>query len=26
MLDDVRVFHKALTETEISLMYNSEKP
>jgi hypothetical protein len=25
-LDDVRVFHKALTETEISLMYASEKP
>lgn len=25
-LDDVRIFHKALTETEIGLMYNSEKP
>lgn len=25
-LDDVRVFHKALTATEISLMYASEKP
>jgi len=25
-LDDVRFWHKALTETEISLMYNSEKP
>lgn len=25
-LDDVRIFHKALTETEIQLMYNSEKP
>ncbi len=24
-LDDVRIFHKALTETEIRLMYNSEK-
>ena len=24
-LDDVRIFHKALTETEIQLMYNSEK-
>jgi len=26
MLDDVRIFHKVLTETEIDLMYNSEKP
>jgi len=26
MLDDVRIFHKALTEQEIDLMYNSEKP
>lgn len=26
LLDDVRVFHKALTAQEISLMYNSEKP
>jgi hypothetical protein len=25
-LDDVRVFHKVLSETEISLMYASEKP
>jgi hypothetical protein len=25
-LDDVRIFHKALTETEVQLMYNSEKP
>jgi hypothetical protein len=25
-LDDVRIFHKALTETEVGLMYNSEKP
>lgn len=25
-LDDVRIFHKPLTATEISLMYNSEKP
>ncbi len=25
-LDDVRVFHKALTSVEIGLMYNSEKP
>jgi len=25
-LDNVRVFHKALTEQEIGLMYNSEKP
>ncbi|MFA5816341.1 MAG: Ig-like domain-containing protein [Bacteroidales bacterium] len=24
-LDDIRIFHKALTETEIQLMYNSEK-
>jgi hypothetical protein len=24
-LDDVRIFHKAITETEIRLMYNSEK-
>lgn len=24
-LDDIRIFHKALTETEILLMYNSEK-
>lgn len=24
-LDDVRIYHKALTETEILLMYNSEK-
>jgi hypothetical protein len=26
MLDDVRVFHKALTSQEIDLMYQSEKP
>ena len=26
LLDDVRFFHKALTEQEITLMYNSEKP
>ena len=26
MLDDVRIFHKPLTDTEIQLMYNSEKP
>ena len=26
MLDDVRFFHRVLTATEISLMYNSEKP
>lgn len=25
-LDDIRFWHKALTETEIGLMYNSEKP
>jgi len=25
-LDDVRIFHKALTPVEIQLMYNSEKP
>lgn len=25
-LDDVRIFHKAITETEVLLMYNSEKP
>ncbi|PKP53387.1 MAG: hypothetical protein CVT92_04410 [Bacteroidetes bacterium HGW-Bacteroidetes-1] len=25
-LDDVRIFHKVLTTTEIQLMYNSEKP
>lgn len=25
-LDDVRIFHKALTEVEIQLMHNSEKP
>ncbi len=25
-LDNVRIFHKALTQTEISLVYNSEKP
>jgi hypothetical protein len=25
-LDDIRIFHKALTETEIGLMYASEKP
>jgi len=25
-LDDVRIFHRALTATEIDLMYNSEKP
>ncbi len=24
-LDDIRIFHKALTDTEIRLMYNSEK-
>lgn len=26
MLDDVRIFHKALTATEVQLIYNSEKP
>jgi len=26
LLDDVRIFHKALTSVEIGLMYNSEKP
>jgi hypothetical protein len=26
LLDDVRIFHKALTEQEINLMYQSEKP
>jgi hypothetical protein len=26
MLDDVRIFHKALTAQEVDLMYNSEKP
>ena len=26
MLDDVRIFHVALTETEVQLLYNSEKP
>jgi hypothetical protein len=26
LLDDVRIFHKALTEQEITLMYASEKP
>ena len=26
MLDDVRIFHKTLTATEIDLMYQSEKP
>ena len=26
MLDDVRIFHKTLTATEVTLMYNSEKP
>ncbi|MHC1707837.1 MAG: Ig-like domain-containing protein [Bacteroidales bacterium] len=25
-LDDIRIFHKAITETEVSLMYQSEKP
>lgn len=25
-LDDIRIYHKVLTETEIQLMYNSEKP
>jgi len=25
-LDDIRIFHKALTPVEIQLMYNSEKP
>jgi hypothetical protein len=25
-LDDIRIFHKVLTPTEIQLMYNSEKP
>ena len=25
-LDDIRIFHKALTLSEVSLMYNSEKP
>ena len=25
-MDDLRFYHKALTETEIGLMYNSEKP
>ena len=24
-LDDIRIFHKSLTDTEIRLMYNSEK-
>jgi hypothetical protein len=26
LLDNVRVFHKALTEKEIQMMYDSEKP
>ncbi len=26
MLDDVRIFHVALSETEVLLLYNSEKP
>lgn len=26
LLDDVRIFHKALTPTEVDLMYQSEKP
>lgn len=26
LLDDVRFFHKTLTATEVTLMYNSEKP
>ena len=26
LLDDVRIFHKPLSEAEIQLMYNSEKP
>ena len=26
MLDDVRIFHRALTAVEIGLIYNSEKP
>jgi hypothetical protein len=26
LLDDVRIFHRALTATEIDLMYASEKP
>jgi Concanavalin A-like lectin/glucanases superfamily/Bacterial Ig-like domain len=26
LLDDVRIYHKALTENEVLLMYNSEKP
>lgn len=26
LLDDVRIFHEALTETEVQLLYNSEKP
>lgn len=25
-LDDIRIYHKALTQSEIQLMYNSEKP
>lgn len=25
-LDDIRIFHKAITATEVQLMYNSEKP
>ena len=25
-LDDIRIFHSALTQTEVTLMYNSEKP
>jgi hypothetical protein len=25
-LDDVRIFHKAITAEEVSLMYESEKP
>jgi hypothetical protein len=26
LLDDIRIYHKVLSETEIQLMYNSEKP
>jgi hypothetical protein len=26
LLDDIRIYHKVLSETEILLMYNSEKP
>jgi hypothetical protein len=26
LLDDIRIYHKVISETEIQLMYNSEKP